>query len=302
VRSERHVGRIPFFETTMSPIQGRFYGLSPLEVMIYTQDFVDGLLMLLADASARATHPSPMVDRNANVDTAKLKKQRYGLPIMTDRPNAVEYLRYDPPLAPAMNVFSSLKGQMREGGGVSGAFQGLGLGVDRASATEAAGTMQQAKGRPEANVMLKEREYLPPIAQHALKQYQRFLLDGEGLAKRIGVMPEPVPLETIHGEYDIEFIGSRQQGNKSERIQGYRELFSLAALPMVGPYPPWQEIIVRFMKEFGLHEEAQSSQMTIMQNLLMQQIQNQEFGNGNGETPRNPGALPAEQTAGGVIG
>ena len=299
VRSEAFFGRYPFFDYTPVPVEGRFYGVAPLEVIRYDQDFADCLKMLIADAAARATHPPFEVDRNSGIDRAKLRAFRTEVPILSNRIGSIMQIPYNPPIGPAVQAYSSLKQQMREGSGGLGVIQGLGLGVNRASATEAAGTIQRAQGRPEAMAMLIEREYLPPMGQHILENYRRYSTSDD-IALRIGEQFGAVGLADILPSFDLEFVGSRIEGGKAERRAGYRELFTLGANQYVAPMVPWPEVLARYLKEFGLDEIAALVGSQVLEQTLLAALQQQGAigGNGNGTTPALPpaGLAPAQLT------
>lgn len=305
VRSEPYAGRIPFFEYTPVPLEGRFYGVAPLEVIRYDQDFADALKMLLADASARATHPPFEIDRNAQIQEARLRRFRTDVPIYTNRVGSIMSVPYNPPLQPGFAMYSGLKTQMREGSGALAPIQGLGLGVNRASATEAAGTFSKAGGRVEGMAKLLEREYLPPIGQHILAMGRRFVESTEDLARRIGEDPQFVRLADIHEEYDVEFIGSRIEGSKQQRIAAYRDVFAVGANPYAAALVPWPEVIRAYFEELGLHEAAASIGAAAVQQTMLANAQgpNAAAGNNNGTTPRLPplGLAPA-QLGGGPVG
>lgn len=302
VRSAPWRKRIPFFDFSVCPVQGRFYGLSPLEVIRYKQDFVDGILMLTADSAVKAADPPHAVLRDANIDVSAFKKFRGKYPVLIDRPDGIQQIMYNPPLRDAYEVYNRTIAQMRSGSGALGVLQGLGLGVDRASATEASGTFQQARGRPEALARLTEREYLPPLAQFALGEYQEYLEDTEALLQRVGEQPEPVFLKDINGQFDIEFVGSRTEGTRQEALASYRELFALGANPIANAMVPWPQVLQQFLSEMGLHEPAQHIGEMFMAQMAMQQMQgglNPMAGNGNGTSPALPPTeAPMEQTGG----
>jgi hypothetical protein len=155
--------------------------------------------------------------------------------------------------------------------------------------------------------MLSEREYLPPLARHNLELYQMYLLDTEDLVRRVGMDPEPAPLASILADYDIEFVGSRIEGTKTQRIQAYQTLFQQGANPYAAPLVPWGKSLQRFFKELGLYEEAAEVGQAIIEQTAIANAQgqdaNQMAGNGNGTSPAAPptGMLPA-QTMGGPVG
>lgn len=303
VRSRPHYGRLPFFAYSPCTIQGRFPGIAPLEVIRYTQDFTDALLMLNADAAAKMIHPPHIVNRYANVDFAKLKTFRPDVPVLSDSIDAVQTLNYSPPLNVTAGFYSSMKGQMREGSGALGALQGVNDGPDRESATGFSGRYRQARGRPEAQAALIEREYLPPLAKHILSQGQRFIESTEDLMRRVGSIPNPVPLASFLGEFDIEFVGSRIEGTRTQRLQAYREIFAQGANPYMAPNIPWAESATRYYKDLGLYEEAALVGTQVAQQTMLAAMQpGNGIGNGNGEIPATPStALMPEQTGGTVV-
>lgn len=306
VRSEAWYARIPFFEEAPAPIQGRFPGIAPLEVIRFTQDFADSILMLTADGAAIQTHPPHVVDRYADVQLDKLRRFRRDTPILANRTDAVMQVPYRPALADAFTMYGQSKQQMREGAGALGPLQGLNDGPDRESATGFSGRYKAARGRPEAQTMLSEREYLPPLAKHNLELYQRYLRDSEDLARRVGMDPPPAPLASILPDYDVEFVGSRIEGTKPQRLQAYQTIFQQGANPYAAPFIPWGPSIKRYYKELGLYEEAEEVGQMLAQQTAIANAQpgnNQSAGNGNGTQPAPPTlGLPPAQTAGGEGG
>jgi hypothetical protein len=298
VLSQPWYGRVPFFENSACPIQGRFYGLSPLEVMRFSQDYTDTLKNSIADAVLRMVYMAPLVDRNADVQGNMLKRWHPDKPIYTNRMEGVQFLPYAPPLAPVFATYQGEKEQIQQGSGALGVLQGQGLGVNRASGTEAAGTFQRAGIRPEASAMLTEREYLPPLGLYNLKLCQRYIQDDADLAQRVGEMPEPAALADIMGDFDLEFIGSRLEGTKAEKLAAFREAFGLGANPIATAMMPWGPMIVRFLRESGLHEEALEvgKSLELQLQLGLPVGQPPTIGNGNGEQPNAPpaGMLPAQ--------
>lgn len=293
-----HSARVPFYDVTINPVQGRFYGLSPLEVIRYDQSFVDGMKMLIADATLKATHPPPVYDANRRIDLTKLRKFRTQIPIGVegDPRTAVNFLNYDPPLQNSFAMYSTVKNQMREGPGSLGAIQGLGLGSKRFSATEAGATFEQAFDRPEMMAQLIEKDSLPPIGKGILDLNKQFLETSEDLALRIGEAPGSVFLSDILSDYDVSFVGSRQQHNKSSRIQAMERFLSVAGnIPPVAAQIPWDEFIKIYVRELDLHElEALIALPGVQKNnILLQQILGANAQNNNGTVQ---GLQPAGQT------
>jgi len=306
VRSEPWFGRLPFFEHTHCPIQGRFWGLSPLEVIRFQQDFSDSMKMSIADAVTRMVYAAPIVDSTAEVDLARLRRWRPDRPILARSVEAIRFLNYTPPVGAAQGAYAQEKSQMREATGATGIFQGFGLGVNRASGTEAAATFQRAGVRPEAQYMLIEREYLPALGRYLLWLNRRFLDDDEALRKRIGDVPPGSTLQDIDSDFDVAFVGTRQLSSRQELLAAYRELIGMAANPLIAAHVPWPEVIARFFRQLGLFEEAQalSDPTVAVRNLMMQMVQgarSQATGNQANQPSLAPVGTTAAEAQGGPL-
>jgi hypothetical protein len=300
--------RVPFFDHRLIPRLGSFWGISPAELIRFDQDLVDVLKMMLADAVVRMTHPPHIYDKNADVDLAKLRAFRPSVPIGATRIDAIQQVPYNPPIGPAFQMFSGAKNQMREATGALGAVQGLGLGVDRASATEASATFQQAMDRPEMYASIFEKNDLPPLAQYVLKLYQEILPENDEMEvrRRIGESAYPVKLSDIMAEFDVEFVGSRIEGNKAQELQTYREIANLAANPVAAQLIPWIPLLRKWFNSMGSPDiAAMVGNPQLMQlNMLLTQIGGggQAQGNGNGTMPALPQpGMMAGQEAGTTI-
>lgn len=308
VRSDQWPRRIPFFDVRLLPRLGSFYGVSPGEVIRYDQDFADTLKMMLADAVVRATHPPMIYDKNADVQLAKLRAFKPRVPIGATRPDAVQMLKYDPPVQPAFMLYSGIKQQMREASGALGVIQGLGLGSKRFSATESAATFQQALDRPELFAQIVEREYLPQIGRYVLELYREFLPDGEEgrleLQRRVGESEVPVDLSDIMPEFDVKFVGSRVASREAKQ-SAYQNIFAASANPIVAQLLPWIPLLRRYLEEIGAHDIGAmvGNPDLVLLNTMLTQIggTNPQAGNGNGTMPSQPpSALMPAQVAGGA--
>ena len=310
IRNEVWARRLPWFECKAIPRGDSFWGISPAEVIRHDQDFADTLKMMLADAVVRMTHPSPVVNKFANPDYERLRRPRPDIPIKVEGdPNgAIAWPNFNPPIGPAFEMYAGTKQQMREGSGALGAVQGLGLGSKRFSASEAQLTFNQAMDRPELFATVVEREFLPPVGRYILGLYQEFLEDDpREISRRVGETTFPVDLSDIMGDYDIEFIGSRQQ-SPQRRIEAFREIVAASANPMISGLIPWIPLLREHFRALGADEIAAmvgNPQMVqihmLLQGLMGGSGQNAMSGNQNGTTPSGPplGALPA-QLAGGA--
>jgi hypothetical protein len=304
VRSKPWPRRTPFFDTRIIPrcgSQRSFWGISPGEIVRHDQDFADVLKMMLADAVVRATNPPHIYNKYAEVEVAKLRAFSPNVPIGANSTEAIQQVPYNPPVGPTFNMYAGVKTQMREASGALGSIQGLGLGIDRASATEAQATFQQAMDRPELFASIIERNDLPQLAQYVLELYQEFLPDNDPseLARRVGSSVPPVRLSDIALPFDIEFMGSRKQGTHQQKLQAYREIVASAAQPMIAQVTPWIPLLRKWYEEMGAPDiAAMVGNPEYMQlNLMLTQLGSQNQG-GSPPAPPSPPMLPAQEFGG----
>ena len=303
VRSKVWPRRLPWFECKLMPRLGSFWGLAPAEVIRHDQDFADVVKMMLADAVVRMVHPSPVVNMNVSPDMERIRRPRPDLPITVegDPNNAIAWPNFNPPLGAAFEMWNGAKQHMREASGALGAVQGLGLGSKRFSATEAAQTFDQALDRPELFATVMEREFLPPLGQYTLALYQEHIEPGtDDLQRRVGQTNIPVVLADILGEFDIEFVGSRQMNNQ-QKTAAFREIMQAGSNPVLQQLIPWIPLLQKHFREIGADEIAAmvGNPQLMKLHLALTQMAgpgNAQSGNANGTTPRQPpsGALPAQ--------
>jgi hypothetical protein len=291
---------LPWYSLVINPVQGRFYGISPAEVVRYDQDFADAMKILLAEAVLRQVHPPIAYDPESELDSAKLREWKADLPIpVRGGPNSIGTLRYDANVANGFSMLTGLKMSMQEASGALGAIQGE-PGPDRESATGAQQRVQMAMDRPELAGMLLENDCLPQVGLAILRRCQQFL-DTEGLRARVGELPEPVWIGTIMGDFDIEFVGSRMAMSRSEKLQSFDRLTALAAaVPPLQAMIPWDQIARELVGEvLQLPEIAarMPDPQMIMANMQMMQQLGQNGGaaqNGVPTAAEPAGMLPAQ--------
>lgn len=301
--------RLPFFDATINPVEGRFYGVGPLETGRYDQDFMDTLKRMIANAVVRGTMSQPIVNENAALNQQQFRNFNPDVPIVvqTQPQSAVSYLDYRPPIEGAINQYGNTKQQMREGSGALGAIQGLGLGTKRFSATEAAESFQQAFDRPEMIGRLIEMDSLPPLGKFLLHLNQRFLLDDdEGFALRVGERPPTVVLADIMADFDVTFVGSRQVSNKQTMAQSIERFIAVVGnIPPIAVKVPWDPVIAKYTTAIGLDEIAalMPDGDAMVKNILLQQLLGANAQNNNGETQdATPQGLNPAQTGGRTLG
>jgi len=300
--------RLPFYDFTVNPMTNRFYGISPLETARFSQDFADTVLNCIADAVVKMTHPPWLVDRNANVRSAKLREFHPNVPIETDKMDGVEQLTYAPPLGDAMNVMFQQKQGVREMSGANNVVQGLGFsgGVPR-SASAASIENQRAGIRPETIAQFIEKDALPQIGQALVLLNQQFLDDSGALQDRIGSRPNPASIFDIMADQDIKFVGSRSQHNRQTRVEAYERAAQVIGQLPVAQMFPWAEFMVRYLRDLDLHEleqfVADPQSMQIYGELAQQSGGGNPASNGNDAGQRlSPSGLEPAQAAGRRVG
>lgn len=290
--------RVPFYDFTITPMAGRHYGMSPGEATRYQQDFLNVLMMQLADAVVRSVHPPVKILRDANVDVSALMEWSPDMPVLTDRMDGVEVMQVGIDKQSTFALFNQIKQSIRENAGVLGSVQGLGLGINRASATEAAKTFNYAMSRPEMAAAYIEIACLPPLGKGIVGLYQQNLTDTEELTMRVGEKPTPTPLADIHAEFDIKCVGSRIYQSKQNFLALLDRIIQMGQIPQIGNLPDWKEILKRVFEQAGLDEMAQGDlgeAQNVLQNLLMSRLGGPQTGNGNGAVTAAPGGLSTQQ-------
>ncbi len=301
---------LPFHVLVINPVKGRHYGKAPAEIVRYTQDFADAMLMLIAEATVRQVHPPIAIDISKDVDPGAVRAWDPDAVIAVDGPTAgaVETIQYASNIFQGVQFQQQLKTQMQQASGALGPVQGLGLGVNRASATEAQNTFAKAMTKIEAVAQLLEKDGLPSIARGLLRRNQQFLDEKQDLVDRVGELPESVWLGDIMGDFDIQFVGTRNAIGRQVKLQAYDRLVALSqAMPqMVAARVPWDKVLEILFGEilqapeiaqvFAAQPEAQGA---MMNNMILQAMAQQAGVEGGGvpQTGQAPGLSP-EQAAG----
>lgn len=300
---------LPFHTLIINPVNGRFYGVSPAEVIRYDQSFADALKMLVAMAVVRDVNRPIAIDSSAgDIDTGALKAWDVNTPILVSGgPNAVGTMKYDANFAAAFNVQGLLTQSMQGSSGALGAIQGE-EGPDRESATVGAQRYAAAMDRPELAGLVIENECLPPIGRAILKRYQQFL-DTDGLKKRIGELPEGMWIGDIMADFDIEFVGSRQSMSRQEKLQAFDRVVAYAntvpAFQLMLPNAQIAATVVADWLEMPELVQNVGTPETILQNLAARALTGDQGGvaNGNGAIPGGePAGMMEAQAGGGVYG
>jgi len=299
---------LPFHALIINPVQGRFYGISPAEVIRFDQSFADAMKILLAEAVVRMVHPPIAYDSDADFDVAKLREWKADLPIpVRGGPSAIGTLQYNADVNAGFNLLMGLKEEIKGGSGAEGGIQGEN-GPDRESATGANQRIQMALDRPELAGMILESECLPRIGKAFLALDQQFLDTTDDLKKRVGELPAPFWIGDILGDFDVRFVGSRNAMSNQEKLQAFDRLVSYGgAIPAFQAFLPNMEIAQMIVGELmGLPEAAAQigDPAQMKQNLDLTTAMTQAGGQGgagqNGVASQPAPQMPTAQLAGGA--
>jgi hypothetical protein len=304
---------LPFHVLVINPVKGRHYGKAPAEVVRYTQDFADAMLMLIAEATVRAVHPPLAIDLTKDVDPSAVRSWEPDAIIAVDgdTTGAVNTVQYQSNIWQGSKFQESLKQQMREGSGALGPTQGLGLGANRASATEAAGTFEKAMVPIEAVAQLLEKDGLPQLGRGLLKRYQQFLEDTSELEDRVGELPEGIWIGDIMGDFDVQFVGTRNAVSKQMKLQGIDRMIAMAqVMPEQFARVPMDKVLAELfgdvlnlpsvaeaMMDPQAQQEAEAENLRLQ---MQQQMMGGATGQGGGGAQLQTPGMSINQAAGNI--
>jgi len=253
--------------------------------------------MLGMDGTIRSVHPPIIYNRNDELDRAAMRAWRPDTPIASDYPGDVRTLPYSANHQQGFAMRAQLQQEMQRNSAAQGAIAGYTGLFNRASAAEYQGTVQGAMDRPEWMAQLLEKDSLPRLGKGVLRQCQMFADGSEWLTARVGERPEPVTIEEIHGDFDIDFIGTRNNQSLQARLASFDRVIALTQTPM-GMKIPADEMVVQFLEDNGYDEAAQEigDPETMFENAMMAQMQ----GGMMGSQPGMPGAGAPNMTTGGA--
>lgn len=287
VRSRRNPfidGGIPMKEMVVNPITGRFYGLSPAEVIRFLQDSADNMLMLFTDAADLAVRNVLLVGQTFRGDLNRLEGRKPNDAIPCFNPDAIKPLPVD------LNSlqFSALemgrrKFSMKES---SGSLNPLAQTGDRSTATEISEVVRLASQRVELMVQLMEQDFYPWLGRTLHSRLRQFLPPGGAVASLNGE-PLKVPLEAIDFESDVRFMGSRQATTKFQKAAQMRELLNVVGTnpDIVTLLPKPMTRYLRDILEFPDAEEIMQTAVQARQQMIQRELalaaQTQQAGSGS---------------------
>ena len=285
-------GRLPFFDITINPISGRLWGLSPLEVIRFDQDFADVLKQMLAKAVVKSVNPPHVINVHQGVSPAKVAAFREDVPITVegDVRTAFAQAPYAPPIQQAEAIYSGIvKPQMREAAGSQGGVQGQGIGTKRFSASEAQNVFRSQFARPNMIAQFIEKVSLPPLGAFILDQYALNIEDNATLRARFGEDFE-VDLAELQKKHNVRFVGGRREHDRLSKASAMeRALAVIQQIPEIRAQIPWQEFLKLYMKAIDLPELVAlvGADETLSNNAQLMAVLNQ-FSDGGRTGASNP--------------
>lgn len=289
VAMSRH---IPMFDFVVSPIRGRWRGVSPAKINRYMQSFADAMLMVAADGAAKRAQPPVIYDENAGIRPRQLKNWRG--PIRARNINGVRELKWDADVGGALSVLSGLKSLMQMGSSATPGLQGQPFSTKRMSATESQLSGVQQMARPEMQSELLEREMLPALGLGMFEMYQLFIESSEDLARRVGrstIEPGRTPrLSDIQGQYDIRFIGSRKMRSQEQQLLFMERAFQVfGSVPGAAPMFPWAPALAEYVRLLDLPKlEAMINNPNGVEDFVYNSLIAQGGAAGGGANVANP--------------
>lgn len=264
-------GSVPFKEIVVNPVQGRFYGLGPAEVIRYLQDSADNMLMVVNDAADYGVRAPLLVGGTFGGDEMQLKARKLNSLIHCRDPKAVMPLQQDlSVIQMGANELIRRKIAMREASGATNPLQAIPSG-DRATATEVSALVQYASQRVESMIMLTEREDYPWIGRTLHSRNRQFLPPGGAVATLLGEQVD-APFEMIDADVDVRFCGSRNAASKMQKVASLREGINIIGsnLPLI---PIMPELFERYLLELEIPDAKEILTNAVLRSAMLQQTQ-----------------------------
>jgi hypothetical protein len=289
-------GRIPFKEVVVNPVGGRFYGLSPAEVIRFLQDATDQMLMVFSDAANMAVHGSLLVGAGFGGDPERLQERRVNDIIRCSNPDMVKPFPVDlGALTFAGQELARRKMTMRESTGATNPLQAIPTS-DRQTATEVSELVRLASQKVETMVSLIERDDYPWIGRTVHSRLRQFG-SANGFITTLAGEALSVPFDAINVDADVRFVGTRQIASKFQRSAAMREFMTILADPRIVFMFP--ELVARHGRDnldIPDAEQIVAQAQQRAQQLLAAENQKGGDGGGDGESQ------PQDSTFGTVAG
>ena len=282
-------GNIPFKEVVVNPIQGRFYGLGPAEVIRFLQDSADAMLMNLTDAQDLAVNGPIILGKAFGGDPNQVKRRAPRDIILARDVKQVAPFPTDLNiLQQGAQTLLQRKLNMREATGATNPVQAINSS-DRTTAFEVSELVRVASQKVELMIQIIEKDDFPWIGRTIHSRLKQFLPD-EGAIATLAGEQVPFTLDDIDVEADVRFVGSRLAKTPAQKFQQYNIVTqTLSQTPLLFLTAPG--ILVELFEAAGLKdaerivaEGAQAAQALLEQG----QLQGGAPG-AQGAAPSSPG-------------
>ncbi len=292
-------GNIPFKEVTMNPINGRFYGLGPLEVSRFLQDSADNMLMTMTDATNMMVNGPLLVGNAFAGDLNRLKRRRFNDVIRCSNPDAVKPIPQD---LSAMQLGGIEYIRRREAmKSATGSLdpQSISDG-ERDTATKVSEVVRLASQRLELQIQIIEKDDFPWLGRTIHSRIKQFM-PSQGAVATLAGEQFPITLDDINVEADVRFVGSRQAMSKAQLFNQNNQLLqTLSQNPNIALMYP--ELLVRMLRD-GMEmkdAEAQVAKAGEVAQQLLALEQNSTAGgspSATDNTLNTPGSLVSREGA-----
>jgi len=241
-------GAIPYKEIVVNPVQGRFWGLSPAEVIRYLQDSTDHFMMTLQDAMNVVLRGPLLASRGFGGDIERIRNAKFNDVVeVTDREKIGPVQRDLTILNLAQAELARRKVTMRESQGANSPQQPVPLS-GRPTTLEVSEVTRVASQRGEMMTVLIEKDDYPHIGRTLHLRLRQFTEPDSELVGVYGGERFAVTLDDIDIDADVRFIGSRQAQSRFQKFSALKEAYNtLSTNPdAVTMYP---ELVVRIFRD-----------------------------------------------------
>lgn len=264
-------GNFPMKEVVVNPLAGRFWGLSPAEVVRYIQDSTDSLLMVMNDTAALSANNVLLAGATFGGDPNRLARRGPNDVIQCQDVNAIKPLEIDTnALTFAGNELLRRKMQMREASGATNPLQSIPTS-DRQTATEVSELVRLASQKVELMVNLIERDDMPWIGRTLHERLKQFLPRDAEI--QLAGEEFPFTVDDIDVDADVRFVGSRHAQSQLQKVASLRESIGMLAQTL-GAGPHLMMMFPQLYKRlFEALEQADAESIVEQATQMAQQLQ-----------------------------
>jgi hypothetical protein len=259
-------GMFPFVDFVTNPVMGRWYGMSPGEVVRFLQDATNHFLMAMTDAANMAIRSPLLVGHAFQGDLDRLQNRGPLDNIVCANPDAVKPLQTDlNTLQYAGLHYLQRITRIREAtGAVPGGVQPIQPQGEQ-TATQFRGVAELASERVVFMANLLERDAFPRVARMFHSRLRQFMPE-QGMIAQLGSEQFVFRPEDIDFDAEFEFTGSTTGRSAAQTLQTTTAaLTALMANPdalLVAP-----ELVIRQIRDGLQINDAEALVMLAQQRL-----------------------------------